>query len=120
MLIGNIFLNNIEDGLISGNITTTIINHYAQFLLKKDIKLQDTNQKLFQYNFKNFNDTQFDFELKNIDWNTILEDDKKDIDMSFKKFLLRFNNLLQQHAPLKNLSNKDIKTMKKPWITKGI
>ena len=43
-LINNIVSNNIEDGLISGNITTTITDHYAQFLLKKDIKLQHNNQ----------------------------------------------------------------------------
>ena len=43
-LINNIFSNNIEDGLTSGNITTTITHHYAQFLLKKDIKLQHNNQ----------------------------------------------------------------------------
>ena len=35
-LIDNIFSNNIEDGLISRNITTTINHRYAQFLLKKD------------------------------------------------------------------------------------
>ena len=43
-LINNIFSNNIEDGLTSGNITTTITDHYAQFLLKKGIKLQHNNQ----------------------------------------------------------------------------
>ena len=39
--------DDIEDGLISGNITTTIADHYAQFLFKKDIKLQHTNKKFF-------------------------------------------------------------------------
>ena len=39
-LTDNIFSNNIEDGLISGNVTTNITDHYAQFLLKKHIKLQ--------------------------------------------------------------------------------
>ena len=112
--------DDIEDGLISGNITTTITDHYAQFLFKRDIKLQHTNKKLFRHNSKNFNDAQFDFELKNTDWNTILEPDKKDIDISFNKFLLRFNNLSQHHAPLKKHCNEDIKTMKKPWITKSI
>ena len=101
MLIDNIFSNNTEDGLISGNITTTITDHYAQFLLKKDIKLQQNNQKLFRHNIKNSNDAQSDFKLKNTDWNIILEADKKDIDISFNIFILRFNNLLQQHAPLK-------------------
>ena len=76
-IIDNIFTNNIDDGLISGNITTTITDHYAQFLLRKDMKLQHTNEKLFRHNFKNFCDAQFDFESKNTDWNTILEADKK-------------------------------------------
>ena len=53
-LIDNICSSNIEDGLISGNVTTNITDHYAQFLLNKDIKLQHTYQELFRYNFKNF------------------------------------------------------------------
>ena len=76
-------------------------------------KLQHTNQKLFWHNFKNFNDAKFDF--WNTEWNTILEADKKDIDMSFKKFISGFNCLLQQHEPLKKLLNRDIKTLEKPW-----
>ena len=35
-------------------------------------------------------------------------------------FFETFDSLLQKHAPIKKLSNKDKKTMKKPWITKGI
>ena len=42
-LIDNIFSNNIEDGSISGNIVTTICDHYAQFLL-----LQNVNKKIQQ------------------------------------------------------------------------
>ena len=55
-----------------------------------------------------------------MDWNTILEIDKEEIDTSFNNSRLTFNNLLQQHAPLKKLSNKEIQTLKKPWITTGI
>ena len=54
-----------------------------------------------------------------MDWNTILEIDEE-IDTSFNNSLLTFNNLLQQHAPLKKLSSKEIQTLKKPWITTGI
>ena len=32
-LIDNMFLNNIDSGLISGNIISTISDHFAQFLL---------------------------------------------------------------------------------------
>ena len=55
-----------------------------------------------------------------MDWNAILEIDKKEIDVPSKNFLLIFNNLIQQHAPLKKLSNKKIKTLKKLWIIVGI
>lgn len=119
-LIDNIFSNNIEEGLTSGNIITTISDHYAQFLIQKSIKIEKNQTNLFRHNFKNFNDALFDFELENKDWKSILEIDKKDIDISFNNYMLTFSNLLQQHAPLKKLSNKEIKTLKKPWITTGI
>ena len=32
---------------MSGSITTTISDHYAQFLLKKGIKFQQTKKKFF-------------------------------------------------------------------------
>ena len=42
-LIDNIFSNDIEGGSISGDIVTTIFDHYAQFLL-----LQNLNNKIQQ------------------------------------------------------------------------
>ena len=119
-LIDNIFSNKIEDDLISGNIIMTISDHYGQLLLQKNIKLDKSKPISFRHNFKNFNAAHFDFELKSTDWNATLEIDKKDIDLSFSKFLSNFNNLLLQYAPLKKLSNKEIKTLRKPWITTGI
>ena len=74
-LTDNIFLYNFKDGLISINVTTTISDHYAQLLLK----LQQTNKKLLRNNFKNLNGAQFDFELKNTYWITILDTDKKNL-----------------------------------------
>ena len=50
-LIEKIFLNNIENGLISGNIISTISDHFAQFLLEKDIKIDKSKPNLFQHNF---------------------------------------------------------------------
>ena len=118
-LINNIFSNNIEDGLISGNITTTITDPYAQFLLKKD-KTTTTIKNYFDTILKSSMILSLISNWKNTEWNTHVEAVKKDINISFDQFLLKFNNLSQQDAPLKQLSNKDIKRMKKPSITKGI
>ena len=44
-LIDNIFSNNIDDGLISGNLITTISDHFAQFLLLRDLKNSEQKTK---------------------------------------------------------------------------
>ena len=105
-LIDNIFSNNIEDGLISGNIISTISDHYAQFLLVKNMKIkQKEPSDIHSHDFTIFNEAQFKSELCKF----VLEINKKDVNFSFSKFLETFNNLLQKHAPIKKLSNKDKK-----------
>ena len=72
-LIDNIFSNNIEDGLISGNIISTISDHYARFLLMKNMKIkQKETTDIYSHDFKNLNEVQFESELCNIDWKSVL------------------------------------------------
>ena len=77
-LTGNIFSNNIEDGLILGNIISTISDHYTEFLLKKNMKIkQKETTDIYSHDFKNFSEVQFESELYNIDWKSVLEINKK-------------------------------------------
>ena len=46
-LFDNTFLNNIGNGLKSGNIISTMWDHFAQFLLQKDIKIGQNKPNLF-------------------------------------------------------------------------
>ena len=55
-----------------------------------------------------------------MDWDLVLEINKKDVDFSFSKYIETFKNLLQRHAPIKKLYNKDKKAVKKSCITKSI
>ena len=111
-LTDNIFSNNIEDGLISGNIISSISDHYAQFLLMKNLKIkQKETTDMYSHDFKIFNEAQFESELCNIDWKSVLKINKKNV--SFNKFFETFNNHLQKHAPIKKLSNKDKKKKEK-------
>ena len=85
-------------------------------------KVWRSNKKKQTYTvkkFKNFSEVQFESELWNIGWKSVLKINKKDVGFSFSKFFETFNNL-QKHAPIKKLCNKDKKTVKKPWITKEI
>ena len=60
-LIDNSFPSNIEDGLISCNIISTISDHYAQFLLRKNMKIkQKETTDIYSHDFTNFNEVQFE------------------------------------------------------------
>ena len=60
-LIDNSFPSNIEDGLISCNIISTISDHYAQFLLRKNMKIkQKETTNICSHDFTNFNEVQFE------------------------------------------------------------
>ena len=100
MLIVNIFSNNIKDGSISGNIVTTISDHYAQFLL-----LQNLNNK---------NPTKGEV------YHQDLKVNDGDVDKSFESFITTVNSIIGENAPLKKISVKERKLRAKPWITKGI
>ena len=68
-LIDKIFSNNIEDGPVSGNIISTISDHYAQFLLMKNMKIKEKETTdIYSHDFKIFYEAQFESELCNIDW----------------------------------------------------
>ena len=96
-LIDNIFSNNIEDRLISRNIISTISDHYAKFLLMKNMKIkQNETTDIYSHDFKIFNEAQFESELCNIDWKSVLEINKKDVhSANFLKLLITsYRNML--------------------------
>ena len=43
-----------------------------------------------------------------------------DLDSNFSSFISLFLDVLNRHAPLKQLSRSEKKILLKPWITKGI
>ena len=50
----------------------------------------------------------------------MFSDCKQDVDLSNKKFLDEITKQLDIHAPVKKLSHKEMKSLSKPWLTKGI
>ena len=122
-LIDNIFSNNTSHETLSGNITTTISDHYAQFLLLKDIShTKKEKAEIYNHDFEKLyqNKEKFENDLKKTDWNSVLDIKKNDTDNSFQMFLNSINKNITTHAPIKKLSNKDKKFLLKPWITKGL
>ena len=120
-LIDNIF-SNIEKDIISGNITTTISDHYMQFVLFKNKTKSKTNirKAKFARSYKSLNKDLFEYELRNIKWDEILKVNIGDVDFSFESFLKKFNEILDKNASYKKLSLQEVKLSYKPWITTEI
>ena len=117
-LIDNIFTNQYNSDMISGNITVRISDHIPSFLIiprpnqnhlpkKHNIYTQDT---------KNFDRENFLLDILSIDWERNF--DNNDANKSLNNFLHIVNSIIDM--PLKKIANKDYKRKYKPWITTDI
>lgn len=73
----------------------------------------------YQHDYTTFNEENFvsDFNTISLEY---LKDGTLNINDKFNKFLANHNDLVNKHAPLKRLTEKDIKLRGKPWINNKI
>ena len=118
-LIDNIFINDMSVESVGGNISTSISDHFPQFC-SFDVKAKKQHNKgpKFGRSYKNFNDDEFQNELKVINWDRLFKD--KNIDEQVSIFLGKINGLLDEMAPVRRLTKKEINLKQNPWITRGI
>ena len=121
-LIDNFFSNIIEEGSNSGNLNTTISDHFVQFVLFITEKKNKCNSKDTKYirDFKNLNKENFESDIKETKWDEILELNKGNVDLSSKNFLKTFDSIIDKHLPLRKLTIQEKKLSQKRWITTGI
>ena len=121
-LIDNIFSNltNFDDA-ISGNLTISISDHLAQFLIiSKKTKTQHLKSNIYKSDYKKFDRENFLSELLNIDWTDITKIQNKDCNESLNIILTKINELTDKYLPIKKLNKQELKKANKPWITNGI
>ncbi len=120
-LIDNIFINDLSCSSKGGNITSSISDHLIQF---SQINIFDSPpiysaKNKSTRNWRIFNKREFADELNNTNWDDISDPDK-DTNASLSNFYNKVTKLLDEMAPLKKLTKKEIKLQQKPWITRGI
>jgi len=121
-LIDNIFSNSVNylDG-ISGNLTFSISDHLAQFLIiPVDYKKNPQNLIKYKRDTKNFDRENFILDMLNVDWKKIIKTEDNDPNFSFNQFETKLNSIIDKYMPLKRLTKGEIKQQYKPWITFGI
>ena len=98
-------------------LTTTISDHFVQFVL---FKTEKTNKCKYIRDFKNLNKENFQSDIKETKWDEILELNKGNVDLSSENFLKIFDSIIDKHLPLRKLTIQEKKLSQKPWITTGI
>ena len=108
-----------DEPSISGNLMCSISHHLAQFLIypKQNAKKCLNKKTKYKRNYKKINRDKFEQDLEHINWVEALKVNDKNVDTSLGNFLQIFNSLLEEHAPLKQIIKKEIKTKSKPWVT---
>ena len=121
-LIDNIFFNSVKFNTVSGNLTSSISDHFPQFLLLKSdpansaLPPEKTSSPV--HDWSKFCLNNFLDDLGKINWDDSLHTD--DPSLSFDIFHNTVSDLLDKHAPLKKLSKSKKRKKSNPWITKGI
>ena len=110
-LIDNIFSSYISQDIVSGNLTATISDHLAQFLIARHIFLNVPNRKtkIFEYDWSKFNHEEFILDYLSIGWPCTLKLLNNNIDASFQNFFDSMNNILDKHAPFKKITKYKLK-----------
>ena len=119
-LIDNIFLNNITDLVLSGNIVTDLSDHFSQFLILNSTAMKSKIKNFLIRDYSHFSEISFNNELLQVGFSELLNYEKDDPNKLFSSFYNKLNKVINKHAPLKKLSKRKIKQFSKPWITKGI
>ena len=115
-LIDNIFTNNLHDSTFSGNILLTLSEHFSQFLSVKRKFIDYSKTKIFKRDYSKFDVMLFrdDVSIQNFTINS------NDINNEFGDFYFKLSGCVDRHAPIKELTPKEIKLKSKPWITPTI
>ena len=119
-LIDNILVNDIENSILSGNITSDISDHFSQFCIIQSNVETNKQRKEKMRDFSRFSETNFINDMALIDWNLLITNKGGNVDKLFNAFYDKVNKLVNKHAPVKPISKRMIKRSSKPWITKGI
>ena len=99
-IIDNIFTNNWDRKIQSGNILTDLSDHFTQFVSVRREKLDFKKITMYKRDYSTFSEDSFrdDISIQNFDNNL------EDVNKEFQDFYFRLKGCIDRHAPLKKLT----------------
>ena len=98
-LIDNIFVNNPEQVLISGNLITDVSDHFSQFCILTSTRDKIKRKQIKKRNVSLFNPDSLNSDLATIDSSCIIKRHANNVEELFSTFYRNFNKIINKHAP---------------------
>ena len=117
-IIDNIFTNNTDYETISGNILTLITDHFPQLIILKKMSINYKSCSYYQYDYSNFDEQKLIDDV--VSQPVTFSDPDIDVNRMIDNFHDSLAVLIERHAPLKKVSQKNLKLKSKPWINDKI
>ncbi len=119
-LVDNIFLNSIDSITKSGNLIPKVSDHMPNFVIieKSVSKIKPLRKQ--KRDFRNFNENDYQQDIKEFNFVNISADSAKELENEYTMFQNGILHVINKHAPIRELSRKQVKQQRKPWITRGI
>ena len=118
-LIDNIFANTFNFNALSGNLVTKISDHFPQFLIIEDLKVNYASLNYYKHDYSHFSEEAFVDEVSHLDF-SLIYNSNLNLNGKFDFFYDQIDSICKKHVPYKRLSKKEVKISSKPWITKKI
>ena len=111
-LFDNIFANSNDESFISTNLSYSISDHLAQFLVYPEFKTKNKRKLeiIYKRNYSKDNLRNLKNDLQNIDWLSVLKANQNNVEISLENLLKIINALLDKHPPKKVMTKKELKT----------
>ena len=119
-LIDNIFVNNYDMHILSGNIVSDISDHFSQFCVCRSLGRKIKPRKIVSRDTSKFSEEKFVNDLSQLHWESILSESSNDVNKSFSTFYNKLNRIVNKHASINTVSKRKAKQLNKPWITRGL
>ena len=98
-LIDNIFVNNYDMHILSGNIVSDISDHFSQFCVCRSLGRKIKPRKIVSRDTSKFSEEKFVNDLSQLHWESILSESSNDVNKSFSTFYNKLNRIVNKHAP---------------------
>ena len=93
----------------SGNISISISDHLPSFFVIPNNNQNHIPKKQNLRNNKNFDRVNFFLDYFEINWDSILQANKNDVNLSMEIFMDNVNKLLDKYMPLRKITQKEYK-----------